>query len=327
MMTVCIPVYNNVIDLLIKHLCLEIQQLDKPVEIIVMDDASTNKTVIQANVALLKQYNLTYYQQTVNQGRSKIRKLLAEKAAFEHLLFLDNDVMPATGQFLSHYLNVINIDGVFCGGCIYQKMPPPQPYLLHWKYGRLRETKHIEKDKHHPTVLSDGHQMVRSRILRKDEALVTANLFITKTLLSGLPETKFPFGYGHEDTWLTVWLQARKIPLHLLDNPVFHLGLKTGAPFLLDQKRAVMNILHLYHTTPYRHELLQISGLLRSVDFVKRLKLGFLFKLLYKPSMYLLKKALLERDVSLRYMDMYKLLIGVVAERSAISSQTPNKGL
>ena len=69
-------------------------------EICIADDASTASKIEKANQLLAAQHNCRYTRFNENRGRTATRQYLATKAHYDHLLFLDADVLPLRENFL-----------------------------------------------------------------------------------------------------------------------------------------------------------------------------------------------------------------------------------
>ncbi|WAC03341.1 glycosyltransferase [Lacinutrix neustonica] len=87
-LSVCIPVYNFNCIATVIDLCKQIESLSIPAEVLVIDDASP----VELNaIAHFKHALYSYEKLNKNVGRAKIRNLLAKKATYYHVLFLDGD--------------------------------------------------------------------------------------------------------------------------------------------------------------------------------------------------------------------------------------------
>ena len=76
----------------------------------------------------------------VNIGRSAIRNLLAKKAAFDNLLFLDSDTFPVDNNLIYNYLlQITEEEKIVTGGILYSKLKPQKSQILRWNYGNSRE--------------------------------------------------------------------------------------------------------------------------------------------------------------------------------------------
>src|ERR1044071_5613337 len=102
MLSILIPVYN--FDVTGLAASLQASETNIPFEIICLDDGSAPMfKAINKKIAGLE--NIIYEELPQNIGRSKIRNLLAERAKYEYLLFLDCDSTAVSGRFLSSYVS------------------------------------------------------------------------------------------------------------------------------------------------------------------------------------------------------------------------------
>ena len=138
MLSILIPTYNYSIFNLVSILNEQCLKLKIKFEIIVLDDASELFHIENNEVNKLE--NCTYAILEKNSGRSSIRNLLAQKASFENLLFLDADTIPLSEYFVSNYISNLNLEEkIIYGGIKYQKEKPEENKILRWVYGKSRE--------------------------------------------------------------------------------------------------------------------------------------------------------------------------------------------
>jgi hypothetical protein len=192
-------------------------------EIIIWDDAS--------NIASLGQWeneNISFFKSPVNMGRSKTRELLAEKAKYPYLLFLDADVLPVSTLFLAKYLQHASEDSILVGGIKYESKKPESKRYFRWFYGKAREE------------ISVGN-----RLKNPYNHFMTGNFLVPKSIFLQFPLHDIITGYGHEDTLLGYKFQQAGIPIKHIDNPVFHLGLEVNEVFFAKSKEAVSSLLRL----------------------------------------------------------------------------------
>lgn len=192
-------------------------------EIIIWDDAS--------NIASLGQWNneiISFFKSPVNKGRSKTRELLAEKAKFPYLLFLDADVLPVSILFLAQYLRHASEDSVLVGGIKYKSEKPESKRYFRWFYGKAREEISVE-----------------NRLKKPYDHFMTGNFLVPKSIFLQFPLHDVITGYGHEDTLLGYKFQQVGIPIKHIDSPVFHLGLEENEVFFAKSKEAVSSLLRL----------------------------------------------------------------------------------
>ncbi|RZJ53598.1 MAG: glycosyltransferase family 2 protein [Flavobacterium sp.] len=100
MLSILIPVYNYAVSSLVEIVYKQALECNIPFEIICLDDAS--QFFLSENQKINQLKNTTYFILDKNIGRSAIRNLLARKAVYENLLFLDADTIPVTGNFISN---------------------------------------------------------------------------------------------------------------------------------------------------------------------------------------------------------------------------------
>ena len=95
--------------------------------------------------------NARFYPLKDNVGRSAIRNYLSEEAAYNWLLFLDSDVLPASPLFIDNYLKEASkkTGAVFCGGIRYLASDENKK-LLRYKYGIKFEEINVDKRKKRP---------------------------------------------------------------------------------------------------------------------------------------------------------------------------------
>src|SRR5690606_35492692 len=108
----------------VENLSVQLRQVDYDFEIIVADDGSTNKIIVNKNKVITQSNHCYYLIQEENKGRAFIRNFLAKKAQYDWLLFMDADVMPKTKDFIQKLdIKSQKADLIF-GGISYKKNPP-----------------------------------------------------------------------------------------------------------------------------------------------------------------------------------------------------------
>jgi len=221
--SVLIPTFNTDVSPLVDFLLRQNDFSSFKMEIIIWDDAS--------NIASLGQWdneNISLFKSPVNMGRSKTRELLAEKAKYPYLLFLDADVFPVSTLFLAQYLQHASEDSVLVGGIRYENEKPESKRYFRWFYGKAREEISVE-----------------NRLKKTYNHFMTGNFLVPKSIFLQFPLHDVITGYGHEDTLLGYKFQQTGIPIRHIDNPVFHLGLEENEVFFAKSKEAVLSLLRL----------------------------------------------------------------------------------
>ena len=131
MLSILIPTFNHLTTTLVKELHLQCSKNKIIFEILICDDASTNKKVLLKNSTLNKLSNVFYIRNKTNIGRSATRNKLAVTSKYKWLLFIDADVIPKSKKFIKNYLNAIdNSSQVLSGGITYRNTPIEKKQIL-----------------------------------------------------------------------------------------------------------------------------------------------------------------------------------------------------
>ena len=224
MLSICIPVYNTSIKSLIDSLYKQCIKCAIPFEIICIDDAST--LFKEENNSITSYKEVSYSKLNQNVGRSVVRNLLAEKATYNTLLFLDSDVSIAENNFIQKYIDCVKKSiPVVVGGVSYSENFSDATKKLHYTYGTKRESKLFS---------------IRSKNMYS--SFLTGNLLIQKKLVQEIQFLSLLKEYGHEDTLFCLELKKRSIPILHIDNPIVHEGLETNEVFVSKQLMAVKNL-------------------------------------------------------------------------------------
>jgi glycosyltransferase involved in cell wall biosynthesis len=293
MLSICVPVYNFNVYPLINELSIQAKSIQQPVEIIALDDGSTEEFKKQ-NKSIANLEYVYYEELDKNVGRSKIRNILRDKARSDYLLFLDCDALIPYKDFIAKYIKEIdqisNKESLICGGRTYPKERPTDSTSLHWVWGNKREAFNAERRKVNPY-----------------QSFMTNNFIIPKTVLDRNPFNEELSGYGHEDTLLGYEMQKLNIPIIHIDNPVEHIGLEEASVILEKTHQSIKNLLKIYHLTKKDKKFLEISKLLKTYDKTKRYKINkiirFFFSIFAKPIEHNLKSC----NPSIFLFDLYKL--------------------
>jgi glycosyltransferase involved in cell wall biosynthesis len=284
MLSILIPVYNYNVLPLVQKLHAQAMQANIAFEIIVVDDCSTIEQKDNYRINELEHYR--FLENNSNLGRTLTRKKLAEAAKFDHLLFLDADVMPADDAFISNYITAINDEPVVIGGVSYKAESLQKNKELRFKYGICREQTTAEQRNKNPygSVLSGN-------------ILVKKNVFLENNYSE-------KYNYYGMDVMFSYNLYKNNIPVKHINNPVYHLGLEDNSIFFEKSLEAVKN----------RKQLLgnekdsgQINSLLRYYKTIKKLRATGVVKLMFRITEPVLKKMILNRNPNLFCLDIYRL--------------------
>ncbi len=286
MLSILIPTYNYNVLPLVKSLNQQALGNGITFEIFVFDDGSPN--IIKDNELINTINNCTYTVLDKNIGRSAIRNLLAKKATYTTLLFLDADVEVIHTSFIKNYLNAIKPDtGIIYGGICYQNNKPNKNHRLRWLYGKKREALSLNERLKNPYI-----------------RFLTLNFIIKKEVFNTLKFNEDIPNLRHEDTLFAMEAKDKKISLQHIDNVVMHLGIESNAVFL---KKSVESVDSL--------NLFINQGLLKANDVslskkasqLKTNGLSFLVLGFFNLFKSLIKKNLLSKNPSLFLFDVYRL--------------------
>lgn len=279
MISVCIPVYNTDVSLLVHGLHQQASACPVPYEIILLDDASSDLKIKQGNEKLAGIDNLSICINERNIGLARTRNKLAELARYPFLLFIDSDAEIIRKNYWQTYVSLCTSNAVCFGGCAYSDTPPPKEFTLRWKFGKQRE---------------EGVGKYFSCF----------NFLISKDIFSKHPFSEKLSSYGYEDSLFGISLQQSGANIQFIDNPLLHTGLDTADKYLTKVESSIRN-------------LITIEPLLKDINGEKSIRLlklhnsiqylsypiGLLFRLLKKT----LRLNLEGKNPSLKILDFYKL--------------------
>ncbi len=223
MLSVLIPSYNWDTYSLVETLSIALQKENCLYEILVIDDASPSAET-NGNQKINTLPNCTFISLSKNIGRSSIRNLLAEKAIYDWLLFLDSDVMPRYSNFISKYISAMPDENtVVLGGICYQDIPLKK--TIRWQLGKNNEEK-----------------SVKIRNEKPYNYFFTGNFLIRKTIFATIRFANHLSKYGYEDLLFAKQLQQHSISVLHIRNEVYHLGIDTDKVYIAKTKEALENL-------------------------------------------------------------------------------------
>ena len=290
MISILIPVYNRDVNQLASQLSRQLSNLSGSGEIIFFDDASAERSR-RINAAIATLPHIRYLQANVNQGRIRIRQLLAEKAAYDWLLFLDCDSQVLLQTFLEKYCRQLPHDpAVFVGGRIYSQEPPADcAHRLHWKYGSKREAVDPAKRNEDPYP-----------------GFMSNNFMVHKNIFNQLSFVSDWQGYGHEDTWIGMQLEKQGVSIIYIDNVVLHDGLERVEVFIPKSEQALRNLIRLQQLVPAA-TLRRHVKLYRAYSRLKSTGLLWMPRFIYRMMRKRIFDNLESCNPSLFYFDLYRL--------------------
>lgn len=291
MISICIPVYNFDLNMLIHELSqqLELQKVDY--EIVVIDDAS-KPIHKKANEFLCSFKNVVYIELAQNIGRAAIRNLFLNYVHFNRLLFLDCDSQIADNQFIINYLKPeLNNNSVVCGGRVYSSRPRKIRHLLRWKYGIYRECKLAAEREKNPW-----------------SSFMTNNFLIDREILQKILFDTRLKGYGHEDSLFGYQLKMNSVVVKHVDNQTIHDFNESAGEFLQKTREGIIN-LHLIDCKLFPNsDFYTMNQLLKTFYLVKKYRMSVLLGIFSYPVLPVLGLLFRLGIVWLWAFDLYKLL-------------------
>lgn len=230
-LSILIPTYNYAAYTLAETLSQQAEGLSIPCEIIVADDASTNMECRLMNRKINSLPRCTCLELEQNVGRARIRNLLAKRASYQWLLFLDSDGMPASDEFLTRYETAITEtekggEAVICGGILHPESCPAPQVSLRWKYEHAAEPDHtVEKRKNKPW-----------------ESFRTFNFAVRSDVFCHIPFDETFRHYGYEDVLFGLHLQEAGVKILHIDNALVNQDIEPNDVFLKKTEEALRTL-------------------------------------------------------------------------------------
>ncbi|MCF8283690.1 MAG: glycosyltransferase family 2 protein [Sphingobacteriales bacterium] len=287
MISILIPIYNFPVYDLVKQLAEQAKVLGVDYEIICIDDASSQH--ITDNESINSIENTHYSILEKNIGRSKLRNLLASKAKFPYLLFIDTDMKLLSDQFLHHYIVAAEQSDVLYGGISYEEQAT-QKHELRLKYGQKREA-----------------IPVKLRVQDPYFSVKTCNLWIKKSVFDLIKFNESILQYGHEDTLFSIELERQQVSVQHIDNPTLHLGVERSDIYLNKVEVACKSLSYISTSFLSAKEQDEI----RLIYFYNRLnKMGLMpiLSMLYRVLENRIVRNLISDQPNLLLLDYFKLM-------------------
>lgn len=271
-LSILIPVYNHPCVELVRGLLAQCSEMppDFRYEVIVIDDASTDKTSLNANSPLAEMENCRYLCLTANVGRSRIRNILAEKARFSQLIYLDCDVKLVNDKFVRSYCtNSVSAD-VVSGGVTLLPDPAMAKTNLRYRYEHMCLPKFT----------------VERRIARPHDGFRTSNFRVSRELLLRIPFDERLLHYGYEDVLWGKSLLEAGIKIDHIDNPVAIDDFEPNLEFIAKTEEGVRTL------SNFTDDVRGYSSIITVSDNLHRLGLRGLARIAFSVFKPVIKRAI-----------------------------------
>ncbi|QOD60468.1 glycosyltransferase family 2 protein [Polaribacter haliotis] len=282
MLSVLIPTYNYNSFPFVKELHKQLIEEKVDFEIICLDDGS--KSILNIKNKKTNSLSFANFEElTTNIGRSAIRNLLAKKATYKWLLFLDADGFPVHDNFIKLYV---------------EKIKEPNNKFSGFIGGRVHK---VESEKNLRIKFGIEREEV-SEDLRNENPyryFFTSNILFKKSVFNEIQFNEKLTGYGYEDLVFGNEMRALNHKVFHINNPVYHLQIEDNTVFINKTKQGLNNLLFLK-----KQNLLKENDVKLLSYFNKINSFGFQ-KTMIKLKDFFIRKAI--ETSSLFYYDLFKL--------------------
>ena len=242
-LSILLPVYNTVCVGFVRQLQAIAEETGIVYEIIVADDASTDRSCVEQNSQLNQLENCHYIIKEVNTGAAATRNFLARQSHYPWLLFLDCDMQLPGTQLLTRYLAALDAP-VVMGGISFGGDAEQLRSNLRYRY---------------ETAEAQNHTAER-RQQRLYQSFRSCNFLISRDTMLSCPFDERFKKSGYEDVMLGKQLNQQHIAIAHIDNPVLMTDYETNEDYVAKVERS----LHVLHE--FRHDLKGYSRLLTLTD-------------------------------------------------------------
>ena len=286
MLSILIPIYNYNAYPLVLELHKQCLECAIDFEILCQDDAS--KSVLNSeNKKINSLSNCNFTELKVNIAHRQNRNMLASKAKFDNLLFIDGDSIIIRNNYISNFVSCLNDFDIIYGGRLHPENCPSNVQKLRWKYGKFIEDKSVEKRK-----------------LTPFQSLLFNNTVIKKDCFNKVKFDSHLTKYGHDDTQLSYQLSQFNPKLKHIDNPVEHGDIDTNKEYLIKSKSSLENLIELYNEGKINKDFSRLISLLLLLN---KLKLTYLISVFYKISEGFLNRSLEGNNPNLFIYNIYRI--------------------
>ena len=284
MISILIPCYDYNALKLVENIENQALLLNINFEIICIDDGSFSLKN-ENNQKINSLVNAKFYEAKKNIGSIKNRLLLAEKAKYDLLIFLDVDCIPASDNFLKNYINYSANSKVIFGGCIYNNKLEPER-SLRFKFGVLREANSSFNRNKEP------YKYISSRNFLSEKNII---IKILKNIKNNSYGNDYIFG---------AMLKKNKIDVSHIDNPVIVNNIDENEVFLKKTRDALKNLMHSYKADELEFHDITI---LKAYNFLEIFFLKKLFLNITNPIENMIYKNIKGNDPKMILFDIYRL--------------------
>ena len=286
MLSILIPTYNYNAYPLVEELHKQCIELGIVFEILCQDDASKSALNIN-NEKINSLSNCNFISLEKNVAHRQNRNLLAKRAKYEYLLFLDGDSIVINSHYIKNYINNLKEYDVIYGGRLHPENYPSNQQILRWKYGKFIEDK-----------------LAKDRLKKPYKCLLFNNTIIKKECFNKVKfDTEITL-YGHDDTQLSYQLSLIPSKIHHIDNQIKHGDIDSNEVYINKTKNSIKSLLVLYASKKIDYRYV---SLLKLYVFLKTTKLHLIALLFYKIFKNTMTKNLVSNNPSLIVFNLFRI--------------------
>ena len=246
-LSILIPVYNGNVCSAVKQLSTLCERIAMDAqspfryEILVADDGSEQKEIVEANEVINQLPHCRYIIREQNSGSAATRNFLASQSQYEWLLFMDCDMEIPGMDYIMRYLpcdqTEVTNGGIKVGAC-----QETHRHNLRYIYEKSAEASHTVDKRQ-----AAGFQEFRS-----------ANFLIRRSCMLSHPFDERFLKSGYEDVCLGKTLHEAGASIMHIDNPLLICDFEDNEGFIRKTERNMTTLFH------FRKEL---KGYSRLIDY------------------------------------------------------------
>lgn len=292
-LSILIPTFNGKCARLVKQLKKQADDIARSeggkglsYEIIVADDGSTDTDVINHNKEIDTLDNCRYILCGHNRGRAAIRNLLAQTAAYSHLLFMDSHMSLDNDRFIENYLALDDADVAYGG------------YTIGGDADSLKHNLRYIYEKRYAM-----NHKAEIRALNPYNDFHTGNFFTRRDIMLRFPFDERFSRYGYEDVLWGKTLRNNAIAITHIDNPLMFDRFETNARFTQKTEEGIDTLY------TFREELDGYSNLITLGKKITALHLNPLADMIYRTLGKRIKNNISGNKPSLSLFYLYKIIV------------------
>lgn len=284
-LSILLPTYNTPCVGIVKS--LHEQALSMPFlsfEIVVLDDGSTDTSVIATNQEINNLSHCRFQQRGYNRGRAVTRNELSSLAKFEWLLFIDSDMSICSSDYLRRYVELDEADVTYGG------------YVVNGDKKKLRGNLRYRYE-----IQYEGNRSASKRKEHPYDDFHTSNFLVRRAIMSSFPLDERFVSYGYEDVIWGKTMKENGIKIRHIDNPVSFEIFEDNEDFLSKTNAGITTLFS------FRGELGGYSRIISVSDRLERLRLAKPFARMFKIIQHPIKKCLVGNNPIVFLFSIYKV--------------------